>query len=105
VLLSFGLLWLGRSSLVGLGVAVVVLDFGVQANHISNQTVVLGLSNELRNRVNTVYMVGYFAGGAIGSTLGAWAWASSGWSGVCLAGAACALAALAVWRFTARNRR
>jgi predicted MFS family arabinose efflux permease len=66
----------------------------VQANHISNQTRVLGLSAESRNRLNTVYMVTYFAGGALGSAAGALAWAGGGWSALCAAGAAFGTAAL-----------
>jgi predicted MFS family arabinose efflux permease len=97
VLASFGVLWLGRESLAGLAAGVVLLDFGAQANHISNQTIVLGLSAEQRNRINTVYMVTYFAGGAAGSTAGAWAWSAGGWSAVCAAGAAFSAIAIVAW--------
>jgi predicted MFS family arabinose efflux permease len=97
VLLSwivFGLVW---RSLFGIAVGVVLLDAGVQASHISNQTRVLGLSAEERNRLNTVYMVSYFAGGATGSMLGAAAFASFGWPGVAVLGLALIVAALAVF--------
>lgn len=104
VLVSFGLLWLGRGSLVGLAAGVVVLDFGAQANHISNQTRVLGLSASARNRINTVYMVAYFAGGALGSTVGAAAWNAWGWAGVCSAGGAFGALAILVWATVARGR-
>ncbi|WP_242343725.1 MFS transporter [Anaeromyxobacter terrae] len=97
VLASFGVLALGRASLAGLAAGVVLLDFGAQANHISNQTIVLGLSAEKRNRINTVYMVTYFAGGAAGSTAGAWAWSAGGWSAVCAAGAVFSALAIVAW--------
>jgi predicted MFS family arabinose efflux permease len=103
VLVSFPVLAVGAMSLAGLAAGVVLLDFGAQANHISNQTRVLGLSVELRNRMNTVYMVGYFAGGALGSTLGAWAWNAAGWAGVCWCGAAFSVAALAAWASVGRR--
>jgi predicted MFS family arabinose efflux permease len=45
--------------------------------------------------VNTVYMVCYFIGGAIGSAIGALAWRSFGWTGVSVAGLAFALVAMA----------
>jgi predicted MFS family arabinose efflux permease len=97
VLASFGVLAVAGASLAGLAAGVIVLDFGAQANHIGNQTVVLGLSAEKRNRMNTVYMVTSFAGGALGSATGAFAWSAAGWSGVCAAGASFAAAGLLAW--------
>jgi hypothetical protein len=47
--------------------------------------------------MNTVYMVSYFVGGALGTALGTWAWTSFGWGGVCTAGAGFVVAALARW--------
>jgi predicted MFS family arabinose efflux permease len=94
VLLAWGVFAVAGRHLLGLAAGVVLLDLGVQANHISNQTRVLGLSAESRNRLNTVYMVTYFAGGALGSAAGALAWAGGGWSALCAAGAAFGTAAL-----------
>jgi predicted MFS family arabinose efflux permease len=72
---------------------VVILDLGVQAGHVANQTRIYALIPEARSRLNTVYMVSYFLGGALGSALGAYAWTRSGWRGVCMAGALqCAVA-------------
>ncbi len=90
----FALLW---RSLAGLAVGVVLLDLGVQANHISNQTRVLGLSAEGRNRLNAIYMVFYFSGAALGSFLGASAWSAWGWAGVTGLGLLLSLAALAAY--------
>jgi predicted MFS family arabinose efflux permease len=89
---SFGLLWLGQSSLVGLLVGTVVLDAGTQSTHLANQTVILGLKAELRNRINAIYMVSFFAGGALGTGLAALAWQLAGFGGVCAVGALLALA-------------
>lgn len=48
------------------------------------------------------YMVCYFAGGAVGSLLGAYAWHVRGWAGVC---AFCvAVMLLALLRFAAGRR-
>ncbi len=71
----------------GLIAGVVILDLGVQAGHVANQTRIYALIPEARSRLNTVYMVSYFLGGALGSALGAYSWTRSGWAGVCLAGA------------------
>ena len=94
----FALFW---RSLLGLAAGVILLDLGVQANHISNQTRVLGLSAPLRNRLNAVYMVIYFVGAAAGSFLGAWAFSSSGWRGVSALGIGLSVLALLAWRFVA----
>lgn len=94
LLLSFGVLWLLGRWLWGIALGVVLLDLGAQANHISNQTRVYTLSPEARSRLNTVYMVTYFAGGATGAWLGTTAWTRWGWSGVCAVGAALSLTGL-----------
>jgi len=65
-------------------VGVVVLDIGAQMTQISNQTRIFGLTTSARSRVNTVYMVVYFAGAALGSWLSSLAWAHFGWNGVCV---------------------
>lgn len=92
----FTLFW---RSYVGLGAGVVLLDLGVQSNHISNQTRVLGISETLRNRLNAVYMVLYFAGAAAGSFLGAWAFSMAGWVGVSALGLGLSVLALLAWKF------
>jgi predicted MFS family arabinose efflux permease len=94
----FAVFW---RSLIGLAAGVILLDLGVQSNHISNQTRVLGLSTTLRNRLNAVYMVLYFIGAAGGSFLGAYAFSASGWTGVNALGITLSLLALVAWRFLA----
>jgi predicted MFS family arabinose efflux permease len=86
VLAAFLLFWSAGDSIWGLIVGVIVLDAGVQAAQVANQTRVLSLRPEARNRVNTVYMISYFTGGSIGSLAGSFAWSRAGWSGVCVAG-------------------
>jgi predicted MFS family arabinose efflux permease len=96
MVLSFIVMGCAHYSLVWLVVGVFLMDAGVQASHISNQTRIYALSSELRNRINAVYMVCYFFGGALGSALGSWAWAQYQWPGVCVTGALLASAGLAV---------
>jgi predicted MFS family arabinose efflux permease len=86
-LASFAVFAVSGASLIAIAVGVVLLDVGAQSNHISNQTRVFGLDAALRSRLNTVYMTSYFAGGALGSWVGALAWGRAGWSGVCAVGA------------------
>jgi predicted MFS family arabinose efflux permease len=53
------------------------------------------LAPEARSRINSAYMVCYFAGGAIGSALGASVYGSHRWAGVCVLGVAIGLVATA----------
>jgi predicted MFS family arabinose efflux permease len=69
--------------IAALVLGVVVLDIGAQMTQIANQTRILGLVPSARSRLNTVYMVLYFGGAAVGSWLSTLAWAHWGWNGVC----------------------
>jgi len=75
-------------------IGVILLDAGVQGAQVANQSRVLALRAEARNRVNTIYMISYFSGGSLGSALGTWAWTHWGWSGVCAAGGGLMVAAV-----------
>ncbi len=69
-------------SIIGLAIGVILVDLGLQALHITNQNMIFSKNPEARNRVNTIYMVSFFIGGAIGTTLGAYAWERFDWTGV-----------------------
>jgi predicted MFS family arabinose efflux permease len=95
VLLAFTIMSLsGVNALWVLGAAVVLLDAGIQGNQIANQTRIYSLPSALHSRINSIYMVIYFLGGALGSLMGAQAWAIAGWSGVCWTGIIFTIAAL-----------
>jgi predicted MFS family arabinose efflux permease len=91
VAISFAVFGFGATSLLVIGVGVVLLDAGAQANHLANQTVIFGLAPELRNRLNAIYMVCYFLGGAAGTALASVAWSVARWTGVCVVGGLLAL--------------
>ena len=99
VLASFGLFAIGGRTLAVLVLGVLLMDVGVQANHVSNLTRVHALRPEARSRMNTVYMVTYFACGALGTALGTWAWTGWGWLGVCAVGAGMSGQALLIFSF------
>jgi predicted MFS family arabinose efflux permease len=86
VLAAYGAFWGLGYHLWGLVLGVVLLDAGVQGAQVANQSRVLSLRPDARNRVNTVYMISYFGGGSVGSLVGAWAWGRWQWHGVCAAG-------------------
>lgn len=70
----------------GLILGIVFLDMGLQGMHVTNQTIVFSTHPEATNRLNTVYMVSYFVGGAFGTFVGGKAWESYGWNGVVVVG-------------------
>jgi predicted MFS family arabinose efflux permease len=98
--LSFVVLWLYGNHMVGLIFGVILLDCGVQAGHVSNQTRIYGLLPEARSRLNMVYMICYFTAGAIGSYTGTFSWQHFGWNGVCALGGLMILLGAAVHTFT-----
>lgn len=83
-------------SIYGLVVGVILLDLGVSLAQVSNQSLILGLSEHARSRINTVYVTAIFFGGAFGSGAASFAWRHGGWIAVSLLGLALSLAALAV---------
>lgn len=97
ILLSFGFIYLGTQSLVALVAGVLLLDTGVQGLHISNQGVIYALDEHARGRITSIYLTGYFMGGAAGSSVASLAFGRWGWGGVCVAGAAFATTLLALW--------
>ncbi len=106
VLVSFALMALrGGGNLLLLALGVVLMDAGVQANQISNQTRIYGLAPSLRNRLTSVYMVCYFLGGALGSAVGSWSWSHGGWPGVCAAAGGFTVAALLALFLVGHPRR
>ena len=86
VLVAFGVFWGFAFHIWGLVLGVILLDAGVQAAQVANQSRVLQLKPAARSRVNTVYMICYFGGGSIGSLIGSMAWSKWHWTGVCVAG-------------------
>ena len=72
-------------SILGLIIGVLILDLGVQSVQVAAQSEVMSLVPEARSRINTVYMVARFIGGAAGSSLGTLAYTHGGWTGTCVA--------------------
>jgi predicted MFS family arabinose efflux permease len=93
--ISFLPLWYGRHELVMLIVGVLVLDIGVQGLQVTNQSMIYQLGHSVRSRVTSAYMVCYFAGGALGSAIGASIYDSHRWTGVCVLGGGVGIVATA----------
>ncbi|HSP36011.1 MAG TPA: MFS transporter [Thermoanaerobaculia bacterium] len=102
--LSFALMYVSGPSLVVLAAGIVLLDAGAQSSHVTNQAQIFALDPSLRNRVNAVYMVAFFIGGAIGSAVAGLSVQHGGWAAVCASGAAFALLGIVTLFRTTRRR-
>jgi predicted MFS family arabinose efflux permease len=85
------------SSLLLLAVGVVVLDFAVQAVHVTSQNQIVATRPDDSSRLIGSYMVFYSLGSALGAVTTTTLYARAGWGAVSLAGAGYATAALALW--------
>jgi predicted MFS family arabinose efflux permease len=81
---SYIILWIFGYHIAGVIVGVILLDGGAQLTQIANQTRIFGIDPGARSRLNTVYMVIYFGGAAVGSALSTIAWVHFEWRGVCV---------------------
>ncbi|QYD73631.1 MFS transporter [Paraburkholderia edwinii] len=105
MVIAYGVFALVGSSIVGLVAGVIVLDFGVQIGHVANMSRNMGISAGAMNRINTLYMTIRFAGGALGTAVGTFAWSVWGWAGVCATGLAFASASVVVQLVSDRHAR
>src|SRR5580692_3497030 len=94
---------LGAVSLVLLIIGVLLMDACVQGTHVINQSVIYDLLPQARSRLTTVYVTTMFAGGALGSALGAQAYEHCGWTGATLVAAAFPVLGLACWLASRRH--
>lgn len=93
---SFAAMAIWQGSLPVLIGATIVFDLGVQASLIAHQTIIYGLAPEARSRVNAILVASLFIGMAVGAAIASQAFAHLGWTGVTVAGALAATAALVV---------
>jgi len=82
MIFSWGIFAFSGHSIIGLVIGVILVDMGLQSLHITNQNIIFSKNKDARNRINTIYMVVYFVGGALGTITGAYAWQLFGWIGV-----------------------
>ncbi|TDD42890.1 MFS transporter [Saccharopolyspora elongata] len=104
VLLAASWLAIGQAawSLWLVVIGVVVLDFAVQAVHVSNQHLLTMTHPDRTSSVVGGYMIFYSLGSALGATTTTTVFADAGWAGSSILGAAFAACALVVWAFSRR---
>lgn len=104
--LSFLLIYIvqshSTSALVMLFISAITLDMAVSGNLVLGQRVIYSLGSEARGRLNGLFMSIFFIGGAVGSSLGGWAYATGGWNLTALIGTALPLIAL-LYYFTEKK--
>lgn len=104
VVAAFAVLWIaGASSLIAVGLGVLLVDIGLNSALIANQTRAYALVPGARGRINTVLFTVMFLFGALGAFAGSQAFLAAGWSGVCGVGIALAASALLVAMLEARR--
>ncbi len=74
ILLSFVIMWITHQWLIGLIIGAILLDLGAQSNQVANETRIYSLPQNAWNRLNTVYILMFCIGGALGSLLGTFSW-------------------------------
>ncbi|HEY6239823.1 MAG TPA: MFS transporter [Burkholderiales bacterium] len=91
---GFASLWIG-AVIAG----AVLLDCGLRATMVANQTTITSVAPDARSRFNTVFGAHIWGGNATGAFLASTALAHSGWLAVCaIAVSASCLALIAQWR-------
>ena len=94
VVFGFAELWIG-AAIAG----AVLLDCGIRASLVANQTLVTSVAPEARSRFNTIFGAHVWGGNAAGAFLASTALAHSGWTAVCaIAVSASCLALILQWR-------
>nr|WP_256357720.1 MFS transporter [Pseudomonas sp. PDM28] len=86
-----------QTSLIALVCAVVLLDFAVQAVHVTNQSLIFAARPDAQSRMVGAYMCFYSVGSALGAAAATQVYAHWGWTAVSLLGASISATALVLW--------
>ena len=89
-----------ESSLLAMIAGVVLLDFAVQAVHVTNQSLIFAARPDAQSRLVGAYMCFYSVGSGLGAIAATYTYAHFGWTAVCILGAAISATALLYWVYT-----
>ncbi|MEL0613043.1 MFS transporter [Marinomonas arenicola] len=84
IILGFGIAALFTDSLLGLCIAIILIDLGVFSGQVANQVRIFSIDPAAQSRINAVYMLFYYSGAAIGSAIGVNIISAMGWSAICI---------------------
>jgi predicted MFS family arabinose efflux permease len=94
-----------ETSLIALVCGVIMLDFAVQAVHVTNQSLIFAARPDAQSRMVGAYMCFYSVGSALGAAAATQVYALWGWSAVSLLGALISATALVLWFLTIAAHR
>ena len=89
-----------QTSLVALVCGVILLDFAVQAVHVTSQSLIFAARPDAQSRMVGAYMYFYSIGSALGAVAATQVYALWGWFAVSLLGALISATALLLWFLT-----
>ena len=93
-----------QTSLIALVCGVILLDFAVQAVHVTNQSMVFAARPDAQSRMVGAYMCFYSVGSALGAAAATQVYALWGWIAVSLLGALISATALVLWFLTMKGK-
>ncbi|HEX2826937.1 MAG TPA: MFS transporter [Burkholderiales bacterium] len=91
LVMGFGVWWIAA-----VVVGVMLLDLGLRAAMVANQTLINSAVPDSRSRANTVFALHVWTGNSIGAFLTSWLFAHHGWLAVCAAALTASVLALLV---------
>lgn len=103
LLLSWLPIAFAERSLLLLIVGVIVLDFAVQAVHVTNQSLIFSAIPNAHSSLVGAYMCFYSLGSALGAIASTQFYSLSGWYAVCALGAGISAAALLFWLWSQKE--
>jgi predicted MFS family arabinose efflux permease len=86
MVIAWLLLAVFKGHLSGMALGLIVLDISATIIDISNRTILYSLDAGIRTRLNAIYQVAMFSGGAAMSVLVGAFWSLGGWFAVCVLG-------------------
>lgn len=91
VAIAWSLVGLFQESCWFLTAGGILVNFGVAASHVANQSSIFTLCQGERSRLAALYAMGTFTGGIVAAPAATALWSRFGWPGVCLTGAVLAI--------------
>lgn len=102
-LVAWAAAYLFGDTFLGLVVAIILVDIGLQCLQLSNQSGCIQDMPKASNRANTIFMTTYFIGGSFGTYCAGLAWTHQEWTGVCAVGAIFAAISLCITCFNGKR--
>lgn len=80
--IGFAITGVFAGNLIALIIGIILIDFAIFSAQVANQVRVFSIDPSAQSRINGIYMLGYYLGGAFGSMAGVKAFAMYQWPGV-----------------------